>query len=367
MVDEGGELSIFFSNYEDIIVEILSWLPVISLLRFCCVCKLWRALISTSDFIAKHRGRTNHNDNNKNILIIFERPHHFRDPPSRFPQIVDYLSLKKKNVVSSVSASASAAAIRRDLEDEFPDDTSLNDSSVVGSFNGLICLLLEPPRDDCFYGFGYDSTTQDYKVLLGGFNSPEERILVAIFALKTGSWKIVSESYLQVSYINMRGCFLNGALHWTDMNSTNTGTTIRSFDFAQEKFRFFSLIKHKGCSMGTGVGTTGDRLFFHTSCIDHLNHPAGFTIWVMMEYGVDQSWTILAKIRLEIFPPYVIRLKPISIMEEDDEVLMESSKGDLILYIPEQDICRIVLNTPARNAQVVMYVETLVLPVIGSG
>ncbi|XP_048426984.1 F-box/kelch-repeat protein At3g23880-like [Pyrus x bretschneideri] len=268
MADDGGELLIFSSNYEDIIVEILSWLPVISLLRFCCVCKSWRALISTSDFITKHLGRTNYNDNNKNILIIFERPfrlsRHFCDPPSRFPQIVDYLSLKKKNVVSSVSASESAAAIRRDLEDEFPDDTSLKDSTLVGSCNGLICLLLEPPRDDwshsyrkryenkrlllwnpstrtarklpdidflpsspSFYGFGYDSTTQDYKVLLGGFDYPAERKLVAIFALKTGSWKIVSESYLQVSDINMRGCFLNGALHWTDMNSTNTGTTIR--------------------------------------------------------------------------------------------------------------------------------------------
>ncbi|XP_009352094.2 F-box/kelch-repeat protein At3g23880 [Pyrus x bretschneideri] len=342
MADDDGKLPIFSSTNDDIIVEIISWLPVICLLRFRCVCKSWRALISTSDFIAKHRGRTNYNDNNKNILIIFKRPpllsHHFRDPPSRFPQIVDYQSLKKKNDASSVSASASAAAIRsrrRDLEDEFPDDTSLNDSSLVGSCNGLICLLLDPPPSECYpksyenirlllwnpstrkarklpdidlfrfgplyYGLGYDSTAQDYKVFLGGFNYPDDPGLVAIFALKTGSWKIVGADHIDASLIESRrrGCFLNGALHWNQNDRRNKGTKIWSFDFAQEKFRSFSFVRHKGYTTDAGLVTIGNLLFFYTSCHCLTNHhdleDAGLTIWVMMEYGVDQSWTIFAK------------------------------------------------------------------------
>ncbi|KAM1033397.1 hypothetical protein TB2_036384 [Malus domestica] len=42
----------------EIIVEILSWLPVLSLLRFKCVCKQWFLLLQDYKFIAKHRDRT---------------------------------------------------------------------------------------------------------------------------------------------------------------------------------------------------------------------------------------------------------------------------------------------------------------------
>ncbi|KAM1069740.1 hypothetical protein ACFX2A_001545 [Malus domestica] len=208
MADDDGKLSIFSSNNEDIIVEILSWLPVICLLRFRCVCKSWGALISTPHFFDKHRPCTNDNDNNKNVLILFNRSPRRADYweshdslPSRFPQLTDYQSLKnKKNVAASASAATAASlSRRRNLEDEFPDDTSVRDSSLAGSCNGLICLLgkyegvcelrdmfikwygnnrlllwnpstrkaRKLPDIDCFrfgsiyYRFGYDSTTQD--------------------------------------------------------------------------------------------------------------------------------------------------------------------------------------------------------------
>nr|GME11516.1 putative F-box protein At3g52320 [Ipomoea batatas] len=42
---------------EDMVGEILSWLPVESLLRFNCVCKKWRQLIQQDDFVEKHHRR----------------------------------------------------------------------------------------------------------------------------------------------------------------------------------------------------------------------------------------------------------------------------------------------------------------------
>ncbi|XP_068312612.1 uncharacterized protein [Pyrus communis] len=153
MAGDDGELPIFSSNNDDIIIDTLSWLPVTS------------------------------------------------PPIPLCMQLIDYQSLKK-NVAGASSASSAIRSSRRDVEDEFPDETSLNDSSLVGSCNGLICLL-NPPLDCCtgyyenlglllwnpstrtarklpdidwfrysplYYGFGYDSTTHDYKVLLGGQN-----------------------------------------------------------------------------------------------------------------------------------------------------------------------------------------------------
>ncbi|XP_068312611.1 F-box/kelch-repeat protein At3g23880-like [Pyrus communis] len=433
MAGDDGDLPIFFSSNDDIFVEILSWLPVISLLRFRCVCKSWRDIISTSQFVAKHRAHTN--DNSKNVLILFKRPyplpHDWPPIPFRFPRLTDYQSLKKNVGATSAAASSAIRSSRRDLEDEFAFDTSLYSSSLVGSSNGLICLLLDwprPPRDyyrcyvntrlllwnpstrtarklpdidwfrynPFYYGFGYDSITQDYKVLLGG-QDPNGCELVAIFALKTGSWKSVEDPLgLEAASLDIhdRGCFLNGALHWhkyycyedEDWNEDETGymrTRIVSFDFAQEKFHSFSFIKHKGhTGMAGGVGTIGNRLFFYTSCYTSTNRPdleeAGLTIWVMREYGVDQSWTIFAKIRPEIFPPNVKWLNPIFHMEDDGAVLMQSSQGDLVLYMrkeerEEEDTCRIVLKIsdvgelPARYEETVMYADTLVSPVIGGG
>ncbi|XP_068312571.1 F-box/kelch-repeat protein At3g23880-like [Pyrus communis] len=410
MAGDDGELPILSSNNDDIIVEILSWLPVVSLLRFRCVCKSWRALITTPQFVAKHRAHTN--DSNKNVLILtkpYWPPPAPPPPPSVSPLLIDYQSLKK-NVAACASASSSAIrSNHRDVEAEFPDDTSLNDSSLVGSCNGLICLLLNPlleyykeyyenirlllwnpstrtahkvPDIDwfcfrpCYYGFGYDSTTQDYKVLLGGKSDKDG--FAAIFSLKAASWKIVVDSLKPAASLGIdgRGCFLNGALHWNHRH--DNGTIIRSFDFAQEKFHSFSSIRHNKCYWA-GVGTTGNRLFFHTFCHDCQNFPdfedTGLTLWVMMEYGVDQSWTIFAKIRPEIFPPNVWLLNPLFL--DDGALLMESDRGDLVLYMPKEDTCRNVLDnsdveklrasSSSGRAVMVMYVGTLVSPATGGG
>nr|GMD47688.1 putative F-box protein At3g52320 [Ipomoea batatas] len=42
---------------EDMVAEVLSWLPVESLLRFNCVCKKWRQLIQQDQFVEKHHRR----------------------------------------------------------------------------------------------------------------------------------------------------------------------------------------------------------------------------------------------------------------------------------------------------------------------
>ncbi|RXH92288.1 hypothetical protein DVH24_033184 [Malus domestica] len=118
MASDDGELPIFSSSNDDIFVEILSWLPVISLLRFRCVCKSWRDLISTYQFVAKHRAHTNDNNKNKNV----------------------------GGASTSAAASSAILSSRRDLEDEFAFDTSVYSSSLVGSSNGLICCARIAPK-----------------------------------------------------------------------------------------------------------------------------------------------------------------------------------------------------------------------------
>ncbi|KAF5938243.1 hypothetical protein HYC85_025749 [Camellia sinensis] len=53
---------------EDVVNEILSRLPVKSLLRFKCVCKYWYTLIKSLDFISKHFNQEN---NNVRLLVHY--------------------------------------------------------------------------------------------------------------------------------------------------------------------------------------------------------------------------------------------------------------------------------------------------------
>jgi hypothetical protein len=52
---------------EDLVTLILLWLPVVSLLRFKCVCKSWYALITHQNFVRKH---LLHNKNSNTHLLL---------------------------------------------------------------------------------------------------------------------------------------------------------------------------------------------------------------------------------------------------------------------------------------------------------
>ncbi|KAK7850392.1 putative f-box protein [Quercus suber] len=55
---------------EDLVIQILLWLPVMSLLRLKCVCKSWCDLISGQNFITKHLLH-NQTTSNKNMNVGF--------------------------------------------------------------------------------------------------------------------------------------------------------------------------------------------------------------------------------------------------------------------------------------------------------
>ncbi|KAF3637817.1 hypothetical protein FXO38_23544 [Capsicum annuum] len=67
-MDVDGATGIHFN--EEIVVDILSRLPVRSLLRFKCVSKIWMALISEPYFTMKHLKLAKNNQNSPKILFL---------------------------------------------------------------------------------------------------------------------------------------------------------------------------------------------------------------------------------------------------------------------------------------------------------
>lgn len=53
---------------EDVIIEVLSRLPVKCLLRFRCVCKHWCAIFKNPSFISKHIKNT---DDNGRLIVVY--------------------------------------------------------------------------------------------------------------------------------------------------------------------------------------------------------------------------------------------------------------------------------------------------------
>ncbi|KAM5580273.1 F-box/kelch-repeat protein [Rosa sericea] len=387
-----GQQQLVLSESHDlnaIIVEILSRLPAKSLVRFRCVSKAWRDLISESYFIKNH---LTHIDT-KNILnwklLLSTSP----------AQAIDYAALS--NIASSNEEDDDPVASR---EVDYPVNTRHFCLKVlVGSCNGLVCLLLDvnvvlwnpctrviqslpsPTRFNrsCeFYGFGYDSATDDCKIVVGSYRPLAgsghgyhlqhgegfEETMIEVFALKTGSWRTLER--LDFVMLFGQGCVVNGALHWLKHQPSEHGlivSKIMCFDLGEEKFREFAVPcppNYVGRNyFSVGIGAIRNCLTAYFEPRDGFD----YRMWVMKEYGVKESWAEIIRIPFEVLPQdYEICLQPLFIFE-NDEVLMNINGDVLALYNQKEKTFRNVFKTPVENAwrQTTTYVETLVSPLIG--
>ncbi|XP_057802950.1 F-box/kelch-repeat protein At3g23880-like [Salvia miltiorrhiza] len=254
---------------QEITEEILSRLPVKSLLRFRCVSKPWHSLIDSKRFIKTHLQNSSRNPSLARHKVLF----------------FSGAKLWQRSVYGSSDT--------KSLELEFRGRFN----SIVGCCNGLVCLLLneqfvlwnpsariskklphpQPPHVGgetgyrCYtgYGFGWDESSDDHKVFATGV-----RNMCMIYSLKSDSWKEVNGD-LWKSCANHMGEFASGNLHW---ESRNEGEMV-SFDLKREVFEVVEL--PEPC-----IGVIGERLAVYERC----RSLRCVDIWMMKEYGVKESW-----------------------------------------------------------------------------
>ncbi|XP_071687350.1 F-box protein CPR1-like [Rutidosis leptorrhynchoides] len=208
----------------DVVELILARSDVEDVLRCKSVCKSWYNLISSDYFVKTHLNRSYNNNREHGYLRI-------------------RLHWKFNNVA----------------------DNKFRDCMIVGSCNGLVCIftnfkdellvtnpstrevrILPKPcikyRGRVICGFGYDSATDDYKVVVG-FNQSKHHMRFQVLSLKSNKWKLVgdNDNLTYLSSFNDYNCgFLyDGALHWfmDDTTKNKKKTIILSFDICLEKFK----------------------------------------------------------------------------------------------------------------------------------
>ncbi|KAK6254633.1 hypothetical protein SCA6_015938 [Theobroma cacao] len=324
---------------QDIIEEILSRLPVKSLLRFKCVSKSWKSLISSPSFARMQLERAS----GTSVVIT--------STPSRL-NLVDY--------------ETSFCEVPLD----FPPKRQDRRVRIMGSCHGLVAVALEkdkvflwnPSTGDykklpdpcfpssgllCFYGFGYDSSTDDYKLLLGAQTSAWhpisytfcKEVTVSIFSLRNNSWRMIQFPSANSSifpFLNLSGSLVNGALHW--LKGKNVTVEIQAFDLKTERFSIVPIPDKPQTSFHyLNIGVLGGRLcltfYNHNFCLNEppSHHP--LEIWVMKDYGVKESWSKF----LTVGEKPIIWLMPLCI-SKGNEVISINEKKDLIRSDAEEAI-----------------------------
>ena len=335
----------------EIIGEILSRLPVKTLLRFRCVCKSWKSLISDACFIRKHLFHMS-------ASTGCPSQRHLLFADKKFTRL-EVVSLD--SVLGSKHCESIANPPRSVLQfDEIP----LGNLQPMGSCNGLILLLdrdrgtllLSNPstretkilpdgvlhrrrRMNNLFSFGYDSASDDYKVaeIFGKRAS--------LYSLQKNSWKRIADLPYRLEYSSP--CCGNYFIWRIDCMMPKTWEKFMSFDLVTESFQERPLppgtIK-KYYVLGELHGNVC-TLYQFSSRID---------MWVMKEFGLKESW-----VKFLTFPPPEICLSKFLCTSGDQIVLGGSS---VAIHNKKNGTNKNILFEDLQTNLPQIYVESLVSP-----
>ncbi|KAM7503289.1 hypothetical protein LguiB_002193 [Lonicera macranthoides] len=353
----------------EVMNEIITRLPVKTLLRCTSVCKSWYSLITSPNFITTHLNR----NNNGNQIFV------------RYFIADDNLTGKYQYSVH----------LDNDTFDkletfEFPLPGCFR---IFGSCNGLICLS----SDDCMIlwnpcirkyvtlptpivtyeshglfqqsiGFGYNSASNDYRVVRVVYLRPDGFTVlpgakVELYELSTGCWRNINAGDL--SYIvNERDpqALFHGVVHWTGVEGDGFHNLIVSFNMETEGFG--AMMVPPSLQQVQREYILRVAVFRDSLSLMHLKVSWGdrnCCMWVMNEYGIAKSWSKQFTIDLNmgfLNGPFGFR--------ENGDVLVatlhENGLGDLGSYDPKSKqiknlgICGRAYAIPKDT-----YAESLVL------
>ncbi|KAL2339027.1 hypothetical protein Fmac_013473 [Flemingia macrophylla] len=346
----------------ELIIQILLRLPVKSLVRCKCVSKFWFSLISDP-----HSAKS-----------------HFELVPTRTQRLL--LQQDLVPVFRSIDLNASL----HDDSASFEINLNFSYPHIIGSCRGLALsnsfrtLLvwnpctgfrkqfsaspLESRLDDLFftflYGFGYDSSTDDYLVVQASRDPSSRSARVEVFSLRDDAWKeIEGIHYINSIDLPRYGSLLNGAIHWLAFREDVWMNVIVAFDLMERSFSEIPLPAvdlEEFQSFDFELRVLGDSLCL---CISHLGFgwPAG--IWVMKEYKVQSSWTFQTiDIPVDTYPNksfYAIcstKCGDIVGTDGSSGLVKFNNEGQLLEYRSYADDDR------RYESEVVVYTESLLSP-----
>jgi len=360
---------------DELIAEILSRLPVKTLMQLKCVCKSLKTLISHPSFAKLHLHRS---PRNTHFLLL---------PDWANPDEMD-LSVVPISVSSLLE---SPLAIRyhepyyhRLRDFDIPHNpyyllSNMDCDLVIGSCNGLICLRGDTwdttPENTWFriwnpatntlsdklgyltnysrLTFGYDISNQTYKVVDFSANT------VKVFSLSDNVWRDIQSFPIVPFSLHFRrhhchpyvdhGVYVSGTINWLAIRDkteyewndiTIDQFVIVSLDLSTETYR--QLLPPSGFVEVPPVEPSVTVLV-DCLCFSHRFRGTHFVIWKMMEFGVQESWTQFLKISFQnlhidhgigdwLAYGSQLFLLPLCVSESSNTLIMASNQEGYIDY-----------------------------------
>jgi len=348
---------------DELIAEILSHLSVKNILKFKCLSKSWKTFISDPTFVQMHLKKSSQNPH---LAVIY------RDISSLVNVIPVPVDLLLKNL-----------CITMDGNDLYRLSSHC---MVVGSCNGLICLLYHTertsptakhfkiwfrfwnpatrirskivgslrysiPSDDIDmltflcrfkFTFGYESLSKTYKVVAFCVNKNEGE--VKVFSLGNNCWRDIQSFPLNLLPPRRRRgpCCLNdgvhfrGTINWLAMYNQPIihvdQFVIVSLDLSTESYKQLQL------PLGFNEVPFFQpvlRVLMDGLCFSHDSKRTEFVLWHMKEYGVQESWTQLLKISYQNLHIRYINdtFELVCLYVNDDMVIFaKQNSNQIILY-----------------------------------
>ncbi|GAB2280539.1 hypothetical protein Dimus_015165 [Dionaea muscipula] len=312
---------------EDMLIEILSRLPVKTLIRLTLVCKQWLSLIRSPQFATKQLLTTESNLLRDNFQFFFTPGWDFKTPPRVFASLFSYESFELSarfefSPCSYIDFSDPCHGIFCVILTIYRRETAfLLWNPAIREIEPLPFPLPPPVPDQQedhlkfsvhSFGFGYDPEINDYKVFVifrpnldsCGLDWPVE-----VYNLREGYWKFLPPNSF---YESMRPSFVGPLLMTLNGNMCNwfkscVELSLISFDFSNQIFLQTSVPE---CCKQTVLYPkllqsnkldSKPRIMccrYYSDCPDNMHD---IEIWQLVEYGSSGCW--IKQIVIE-FPAY---------------------------------------------------------------
>ncbi|KVI02070.1 F-box/kelch-repeat protein At3g06240-like [Cynara cardunculus var. scolymus] len=334
----------------DVMADILTRLPVKTIIYSTCVCKKWRNLVSSSYFVNLHLSRS---------------------PPSLIVSRLsrgDLANSRKAGILKWVEIEDELD--RHHLHHDPVMTLDLNLSStlrkskvlLMGSVNGLICLSQPKGGNTCICnpitreymilsrnrdkredystfvcGFGVVCMTGEYKVMRtfedSNSSSRPRQLQAEVYTLGTGRWRNIG--HVPYWFDHSDQPFLNGHIHWR-IYDEDSPESLCAFDLDKETFRLFP----------SPPSESIEESYMHFQSLAVLKgclcksdtYDSRYTIWVMTEYGIKKSWRKELVVKLGIIPDLDWLIwEPMFLIEglKDGSILMVCREERLLVYCPQ--------------------------------
>ncbi|XVE72502.1 hypothetical protein DITRI_Ditri11bG0044400 [Diplodiscus trichospermus] len=336
---------------QEIILRIMSRLPVTSLVQSMLVCRAWRSLIQDPLLVSNHFSQMA--DRGPSFIFQSNRP-----TSSYQLFFIDFSDIHSEGKVMFKELPNSSMSMY--LVDSCNGLLCMRDSRGIYIYNPFTRFHLELPKlinypaEVGHIAFGFHRTTEKYKVIQIAFRrklirrgnltdvaaSTLVKSQVHVVTIGDPAWRNIGTLPYDLTRPTAKA-LVNGRLHWLSKpNKYTTASLLVSFDLATEQFQ--EVPKPDCCG--------SDRCFHHLMVLGGCLSAGAYhdkeklEIWVMKEYGTKESWIKIFTLQQNDLlqfnyararsPNSSVRV--LSILK-NGEILLEYRNRLLVLYDPQQE------------------------------